>query len=113
MYPDPENPNNADYYLPIDYEKPYISRKVQVHVTPFPGDNIKVKGTHNEDWYAHVVTVNFGERIALVKWYLATQQPDVWRLSDNEDNLNFSSIVSLVHARRAPGGPRKFKFVDV
>ena len=113
MYPDPENLNNADYYLPIDYEKPDISSKVQVPVSPFAGDDIKVKGTHNEDWYAHVVTVDFEQRIALVKWYLATQQLDVWKLSDNEDNVKFSSIVSLVHASRAPGGPRKFKFVDV
>lgn len=113
MYPDPENLDNPNYYLPIDFEKPDISSKVQVPVIPRPRDNVKVKGTHNEYWYASVITVDLVQHTASIKWYLSSNQQDIWTLSDNEDSINFASIVSLVHAIRAPGGPRKFRFVEV
>ena len=104
MYPEPSDLDNPSFYLCVDFKNPELLRKVHVPVYPQLEDTICVLGADNQEWFALVEQVDNEERTAVVKWYSEARRPGVWILMNQEDEVNFSSVLRTCQINRVFGG---------
>ena len=104
MYPEPSDLDNPSFYLCVDFKNPELVKEVHVPVYPQPEDTICVLGADNQEWFALVEQVDNEERTAVVKWYSETRRPGVWILMNQEDEVNFSSVLRTCQINRVFGG---------
>ena len=104
IYPDPSELENPSFHLCIYFKRPELVKEVLFPIYPIVGETIGILGQNNELWFGLAEAVNYQTRVATVKWYLETQREGDWRLSNQQDQINFSSIVSVHQANRVFGG---------
>ena len=104
MYPDPSDLHNPFFYLCIDFKKPELINEVHVPVYTSEGETIHILGADNEDWFGLVQQVDYEAREASVKWYAETRRQGVWVLTNQQDNVHFSSILNVCQVNRTFGG---------
>ena len=107
LYPadDMDLPSKTKYVL-VDFLRPNLGLEVKdvvVPVYPEVGDMIKVCGSNNEVWYAHVRTVDARSKTCKINFYIEdSNYPGKYRRETfnrcNTENLHWDSILDLAGA---------------
>jgi hypothetical protein len=105
LYPEPENKDNPSFHLPVDFDGPPPS-PVSVPIYPEADDDLKIMGTAQQTWYGRVVSTDEGGCKATVKWFVETQRAGLFQLSNQEDIIQWKSILGFVAMTRVIGGYR-------
>ena len=81
-----------------------LVKEVRVPLYPMVGATIRILGQNNEVWFGLTEDVNYETRRTGVRWDIETRRQGVWTLSNQRDQVHFSSVTKICQANRAFGG---------
>ena len=103
LYPEPLNIEDPEFHLPADFDNLNVMQNLVVPVWPVVQDDLSVQGHGNQVWFCKVIEADNDQRRIIVRWF-QERRPGVWSLTNQQDMINFQSILSRIQVEQVPGG---------